>query len=89
LVVIISSGCNDVKYPASGILESVSASSAITIDCPCLNIRSSCRRRIEKVVKDFEYAKGITYEEALKEFMTPWMKRNLSSILSVDELEAA
>jgi len=40
-------------------------------------------------VKDFEYAKGTTYEQAYKEFMCPWMKRNISSILAVEELETA
>lgn len=40
-------------------------------------------------VKDSELAKGTTYDEAYKEFMTPWMKRNIDAILSVEELEEA
>ena len=40
-------------------------------------------------VKDFDYVSAQTYEKAYEEFMTPWMRRNLSCILSFDVKEAA
>lgn len=43
----------------------------------------------KKGYKDYDYISAETEDKALKEFMSPWMRRNLDCILSIEIKETA